>query len=73
MILIERGEGVETKQIKTAYSSNAGTAYITYVRPRWLRILQLANLYIHSSTDSTTSRSRWKTLLEKSTRVFWSC
>jgi len=30
MLLIERGEGVETEQIKTSYSSCAGTAYITF-------------------------------------------
>jgi len=30
MILIPRMEGVETKIIKTAYSSSAGTAYITF-------------------------------------------
>ncbi|OCH95412.1 acyl-CoA dehydrogenase [Obba rivulosa] len=30
VILVERGEGVETKQIKTSYSSTAGTAYITF-------------------------------------------
>lgn len=29
-ILVERGEGVETKSIKTSYSSTAGTAYITF-------------------------------------------
>lgn len=30
MLLIERGEGVETKIIKTSYSPSAGTAYITF-------------------------------------------
>ncbi|KAI8819314.1 acyl-CoA dehydrogenase/oxidase [Fimicolochytrium jonesii] len=30
MLLIERSEGVETKQIKTSYSAAAGTAYITF-------------------------------------------
>ncbi|EMD34083.1 hypothetical protein CERSUDRAFT_117593 [Gelatoporia subvermispora B] len=30
VILVERGEGVETKPIKTSYSSTAGTAYITF-------------------------------------------
>ena len=30
VILVERGEGVETRQIKTAYSSAAGTAYVTF-------------------------------------------
>ena len=30
VILVERGEGVETKPIKTAYSSAAGTAYVTF-------------------------------------------
>ncbi len=30
MILVPRGEGVETKQIKTSYSTTAGTAYVTY-------------------------------------------
>jgi len=30
VFLVERGEGVETKPIKTSYSSAAGTAYITF-------------------------------------------
>ena len=30
VILVERGEGVETKSIKTSYSTTAGTAYITF-------------------------------------------
>ena len=30
VILIERGEGVETKAIKTSYSPTAGTAFITF-------------------------------------------
>lgn len=30
MLLIPRGEGVETKPIKTSYSAAAGTAYITF-------------------------------------------
>jgi alkylation response protein AidB-like acyl-CoA dehydrogenase len=30
VFLIERGEGVETKPIKTSYSSTAGTAFITF-------------------------------------------
>ncbi|GAA6005841.1 hypothetical protein JCM11491_004030 [Sporobolomyces phaffii] len=30
MLLIPRGEGVETKQIKTSYSTTAGTAYVTF-------------------------------------------
>ncbi|KAI8138301.1 acyl-CoA dehydrogenase/oxidase [Fennellomyces sp. T-0311] len=30
MLLIERGEGVETKAIKTSYSPSAGTAYVTF-------------------------------------------
>ncbi len=30
MLLIERGEGVATKPIKTSYSSAAGTAYVTF-------------------------------------------
>lgn len=30
MLLIPRGEGVETKPIKTSYSASAGTAYITF-------------------------------------------
>jgi alkylation response protein AidB-like acyl-CoA dehydrogenase len=30
MLLIPRGEGVETKAIKTSYSASAGTAFITY-------------------------------------------
>ncbi|KAI8621039.1 acyl-CoA dehydrogenase/oxidase [Chytriomyces sp. MP71] len=30
MLLIERSEGLETKQMKTSYSAAAGTAYVTY-------------------------------------------
>lgn len=30
MLLIERGEGVETTQIKTTYGSAAGTAFIKF-------------------------------------------
>ena len=30
MLLIERSEGVETKLIKTSYSTSAGTAYVTF-------------------------------------------
>lgn len=30
MLLIERGEGVETTPIKTSYSAAAGTAYIKF-------------------------------------------
>ncbi|KIM39789.1 hypothetical protein M413DRAFT_446715 [Hebeloma cylindrosporum] len=30
VLMIERGPGVETKQIKTPYSTTAGTAYITF-------------------------------------------
>ncbi|KAF8348835.1 peroxisomal acyl-CoA-dehydrogenase [Amanita rubescens] len=30
VILVERGEGVETKPIKTSYSPTAGTAYVTF-------------------------------------------
>ncbi|KAI9319326.1 acyl-CoA dehydrogenase/oxidase [Dichotomocladium elegans] len=30
MLLIERTEGVETKSIKTSYSSSAGTAYVSF-------------------------------------------
>jgi len=34
MILIPRGEGVTTKPIKTAYSSTAGTAFVTFDQVR---------------------------------------
>ncbi|RDB15501.1 Acyl-CoA dehydrogenase [Hypsizygus marmoreus] len=34
VLLIERGPGVSTKQIKTGYSSVAGTAYITFDKVR---------------------------------------
>lgn len=34
VILVERGPGVETKPIKTSYSSTAGTAYITFDNAR---------------------------------------
>lgn len=30
MLLIERGDGVETKPIKTSYSPSAGTAYVIF-------------------------------------------
>ncbi|TFL03927.1 acyl-CoA dehydrogenase [Pterulicium gracile] len=30
VILVERGEGVETRQMKTSYSTTAGTAFITF-------------------------------------------
>ena len=30
VILVERSDGVETKAIKTSYSSTAGTAYVTF-------------------------------------------
>ena len=30
MILVERGPGVETEQMKTSYSTTAGTAWITF-------------------------------------------
>lgn len=30
MLLIPRGEGVETKPIRTAYSAAAGTTYVTF-------------------------------------------
>jgi alkylation response protein AidB-like acyl-CoA dehydrogenase len=30
LLLVERGEGLETKPIKTSYSPSAGTAYVTY-------------------------------------------
>lgn len=33
-MLIERGEGVTTKPIKTAYSPTAGTAYVTFDKVR---------------------------------------
>lgn len=34
MILIERGEGVSTKPIKTSYSASAGTAYVIFDKVR---------------------------------------
>lgn len=30
VILVERGEGVETRPIKTSYSSSAGTGFVTF-------------------------------------------
>lgn len=30
VLLVERGEGVETKHIKTAYGPASGTAYVTF-------------------------------------------
>lgn len=32
VMLIERGDGLDTKAIKTSYSSTAGTAYVTFDR-----------------------------------------
>ena len=34
VILVPRGEGVETKPIKTSYSATAGTAYVTFDKVR---------------------------------------
>lgn len=34
VLLIPRGEGVETKAIKTSYSSTAGTAFVTFDKVR---------------------------------------
>ena len=34
VLLIPRGEGVETKPIKTSYSSTAGTAFVTFDKVR---------------------------------------
>ncbi|KIY45946.1 acyl-CoA dehydrogenase NM domain-like protein [Fistulina hepatica ATCC 64428] len=34
VILVERGDNVETKAIKTAYSATAGTAYVTFDKVR---------------------------------------
>ncbi|KAJ3808061.1 acyl-CoA dehydrogenase/oxidase [Lentinula aff. lateritia] len=34
VLLIEKGDGVSTKPIKTAYSSTAGTAYVTFDKVR---------------------------------------
>ncbi|KAJ7104224.1 acyl-CoA dehydrogenase NM domain-like protein [Mycena belliarum] len=34
VILVERGEGVETKAIKTSYSATAGTAFVTFDNAR---------------------------------------
>ena len=30
VLLVERGEGVETKHIKTPYGASSGTAYVTF-------------------------------------------
>jgi alkylation response protein AidB-like acyl-CoA dehydrogenase len=30
LLLVERGDGLETKPIKTSYSASAGTAYVSY-------------------------------------------
>ena len=50
MILVERGEGVSTKRIKTSYSPTAGTAYITFenVKVPVGNILGQENKGIHS-------------------------
>src|SRR5258708_10964686 len=41
VILIERGPGVHTKQIKTAYSSVAGTAYVLFDNVCFPRLLSM--------------------------------
>ncbi|KAG6809349.1 hypothetical protein H0H92_000598 [Tricholoma furcatifolium] len=38
VLLIERGPGVSTKQIKTAYSSVAGTAFVTFDKVKTVRV-----------------------------------
>lgn len=34
VILVEKGSGIETRQIKTSYSTTAGTAFITFDNAR---------------------------------------
>lgn len=54
MLLIERGEGVETKPIKTSYSPSAGTAYVTFENVGYIYIndgIYIKN--IHKTGQST--------------------
>lgn len=47
MLLIERGEGVETKPIKTSYSASAGTAYVTFENASFSILSPRGNRLMH--------------------------
>ncbi|KAF1805868.1 acyl-CoA dehydrogenase/oxidase [Mucor lusitanicus] len=63
MLLIERGEGVETKLIKTSYSPSAGTAYVTFenVKVPVEHLLGKENKGFHVVL-SNFNRERWSML-----------
>lgn len=67
MVLIERGEGVETKPIKTSYSPTAGTSYVTFdnVKVPVENLLGEENKGIHVIL-SNFNHERW-TMVCKST------
>jgi alkylation response protein AidB-like acyl-CoA dehydrogenase len=70
VLLIERGEGVETKAIKTSYSPTAGTAYITFdnVKVPVENLLGEENKGIHVIL-SNFNHERW-TMACKSCRFY---
>ncbi|KAH7148489.1 acyl-CoA dehydrogenase/oxidase [Dactylonectria macrodidyma] len=69
VLLIERGEGVETKPIKTSYSAAAGTAYVTFdnVKVPVENLLGEENKGIHVIL-SNFNHERW-TMVCGSTRI----
>ncbi|KAF7547279.1 hypothetical protein G7Z17_g7845 [Cylindrodendrum hubeiense] len=69
VLLIERGEGVETKPIKTSYSAAAGTAYVTFdnVKVPVENLLGEENKGIHVIL-SNFNHERW-TMVCGSTRL----
>ncbi|KPM39067.1 hypothetical protein AK830_g7517 [Neonectria ditissima] len=69
VLLIERGEGVETKPIKTSYSAAAGTAYVTFdnVKVPVENLLGKENRGIHVIL-SNFNHERW-TMVCGSTRI----
>jgi alkylation response protein AidB-like acyl-CoA dehydrogenase len=60
VVLIERGEGVETSAIKTSYSPAAGTAYVTFdnVKVPVENLLGVENKGIHVIL-SNFNHERW--------------
>lgn len=71
VLLIERGEGVETKAIKTSYSAAAGTTYITFdnVKVPAENLLGQENKGIHVIL-SNFNHERW-TMACKSSSLGW--
>lgn len=59
VILIERGDGVETTQIKTSYSTTAGTAFVTFdnVKVPVENLLGVENKGIHVIVNTILSSS----------------